>query len=80
DDVWYKFTATADKHMISLTDITSVGMDDSTDTYFQVFSGSCGSLTGILCSDYESAVVTALTAGETYYIRVYSFGGSSYSQ
>ncbi len=80
DDVWYKFTATADKHMISLTDITSVGMDDSTDTYFQVFSGSCGSLAGILCSDYESAVVTALTAGETYYIRVYSFGGSSYSQ
>lgn len=80
DDVWYKFTATATNHIISLSDITSVGLEDSTDTYFQVFSGSCGNLTSILCSDAVSGVVGSLTVGETYYIRVYSYGGASESQ
>lgn len=80
DDVWYKFTATATSHMISLSDIASAGFDDSTDTYFQVFSGSCGTMTSILCSDFDSGIADALTVGETYYIRVYSYGGPSESQ
>ncbi|WP_370897937.1 T9SS type A sorting domain-containing protein [Chryseobacterium gossypii] len=74
DDVWYKFVATSTTHQISLNNVVSIGstMDD-TDTYFQVFSGACGNLTSILCSDPPSAVINNLTVGDTYYIRVYSY-------
>jgi len=41
DDVWYKFVATSAAHKISLLNITG----SSTDMYFAVYSGSCGSLT-----------------------------------
>lgn len=80
DDVWYKFTATADAHVISLKDIVSVGTSSSTDTYFQVFSGTCGNLTNVLCSDPETSVVSGLTAGQMYYVRVYSYGGAGRAQ
>ena len=75
DDVWYKFTATASIHVISLRNIVSVGSENSTDMYFQVFSGACGNLTSIVCSDPEENIVRELTVGETYYIRVYSYYG-----
>ncbi|AZA79943.1 T9SS C-terminal target domain-containing protein [Chryseobacterium sp. G0186] len=81
DDVWYKFTATATSHVISLKNIVAVGTGStSTDTYFQVLSGACGGLTSILCSDPDSSVVAGLTAGETYYVRVYSYGGTGRAQ
>lgn len=76
DDVWFKFTATATTHKISLLNILSVGTTtDDTDTYFQVFSasGGCGALSSILCADPASGVVNGLTVGETYYVRVYSY-------
>lgn len=74
DDVWFKFTATATSHKISLLNIMSIGTTQGdTDTYFQVFSGGCGALSSILCSDPESGIVTGLTVGETYWIRVYSY-------
>ncbi|EJL69876.1 T9SS type A sorting domain-containing protein [Chryseobacterium populi] len=74
DDVWYKFVATATSHKISLTNIMSVGSTpDDEDTYFQVFSGACGTLSSILCSDADSSPVSGLTVGETYYVRVYSY-------
>ena len=74
DDVWFKFTATASSHVITLKDVQAAGTGTSTDTYFQVFSGMCGGLTNLLCSDPDTAIVSGLTAGETYYIRVYSYG------
>ena len=81
DDIWYKFTATATQHLISLNNITSVGTNTGdTDTYFQVFSGGCGSLLSILCSDADSSIVTGLTAGETYYVRVYSYSDTGSNQ
>ncbi|MFP3831794.1 T9SS type A sorting domain-containing protein [Chryseobacterium sp. SIMBA_028] len=81
DDVWYKFTATASSHVISLRNIVGVGTGStSTDTYFQVFSGSCGGLTSILCSDPDSSIASGLNAGETYYVRVYSYGGAGRAQ
>ncbi|WP_082140523.1 T9SS type A sorting domain-containing protein [Chryseobacterium sp. FH2] len=80
DDVWFKFVATATTHVISLSNIVSVGNNDSTDTYFQVLSGACGSLTSILCSDPESSLVSGLTVGDTYYVRVYSYSSGDYSQ
>ncbi len=80
DDVWYKFTATASTHLISLTNIVSTGSSSSTDTYFQILSGACGNLSDVLCSDPEMALVNGLTPGDTYYIRVYSYGGTGRSQ
>ncbi|WP_082504984.1 T9SS type A sorting domain-containing protein [Chryseobacterium sp. Leaf405] len=80
DDVWFKFVATAASHKISLLNIVSVGTEDDTDTYFQVFSGGCGALTSILCSDSDSSTLTGLTVGETYYVRVYSYYGAGSNQ
>ena len=80
DDVWFKFVATATVHKISLNNIQSVGTDLSDDIYFQVFSGSCGNLTSIVCSDPASSMVTGLTVGATYYIRVYSYDGAGSNQ
>lgn len=81
DDVWFKFVATATTHKISLLNITSVGSTaGDTDTYFQVFSGGCGALSSILCSDPSSGVVSGLTVGETYLLRVYSYYGAGSNQ
>jgi len=80
DDVWFKFVATATTHKISLLNIQSVGTSTSDDTYFQVFSGGCGALSSILCSDPPSGTVTGLTVGETYLVRVYSYYGSGNNQ
>ncbi|WP_147436456.1 T9SS type A sorting domain-containing protein [Chryseobacterium sp. 7] len=74
DDVWYKFTATAASHVIALSNITSTGTTTgTTDMYFQVLSGSCGTLTSVLCSDPETNIVTGLTPGQTYYVRAYTY-------
>lgn len=80
DDVWFKFVAAAASHKISLTNIASVGTGFSEDMYFQVFSGTCGSLTSILCSDPAAALISGLTVGATYYVRVYSYDGAGSNQ
>ncbi len=80
DDVWFKFTATATSHKISLNNVESIGTVDSDDIYFQVFSGSCGSLSSVLCSDPSASLVTGLTVGSTYYVRVYSYDGAGSNQ
>lgn len=80
DDVWFKFIATATSHKISLNNIVSIGTSNNDDIYFQVFSGTCGNLTSILCSDPTSSMVSGLTAGQTYYVRVYSYDGAGSNQ
>lgn len=81
DDVWFKFVATATTHKISLLNIQSVGSaTGDIDTYFQVFSGGCGALSSIYCSDPESGTVSGLTPGETYLVRVYSYYGTGSNQ
>ncbi|MCW3161186.1 T9SS type A sorting domain-containing protein [Chryseobacterium oryctis] len=77
DDVWYSFVATATSHQVSLNNVVSTGPTSATDAYFQVLSGACGSQASVLCSDPNSALVTGLTAGQTYYIRVFTFGEST---
>ena len=68
-DIWYKFTATATTMAIQLA--ATSGMNHG----FQVFSGGCNG-TEIHCTNAngasysESASVTALTIGQTYYVRV----------
>jgi hypothetical protein len=71
DDVWYSFVATGSTHDFTLT--TASGFD----AYMQLFSGTCASLTSIQCSDPNSFTNSALTAGTTYYLRVYSYNAGT---
>ncbi|MBY0486481.1 MAG: gliding motility-associated C-terminal domain-containing protein, partial [Flavobacteriaceae bacterium] len=64
DDVWYTFTATAATHIISFNNVTPA----NTALNYAIFQGTnCGSLTQVACNSGAG-----LTAGVTYYIRIYS--------
>lgn len=73
DDVWYKFTATAVSHSLAVTGSSNYS------PVFEVFSGSCGSLTSIDCNDNAStggtgsSHLSGLNIGSTYYVRVYHY-------
>ncbi len=77
DDVWYKFTATATSHVITVTGSANF------DAVVELFSGTCGSLTSLYCKDNtlngqsETIYATGLTIGTTYYIRVYHYYSGS---
>jgi hypothetical protein len=46
--------------------------------YHSVYSGSCGALSAALvCSDPNNSSVSGLTIGNTYFIRVYTYTGTS---
>ena len=76
DDVWYSFVATSTSHIVTATPNTI------SDIVLQVFSGSCGSLNSLGCTDAtistpETTTLTGLTPGNTYYVRIYSYGSGS---
>ncbi|RFS17093.1 3-coathanger stack domain-containing protein [Emticicia sp. C21] len=78
DDVWYKFTATATSHRVTVEGIA--GFNAAID----VRSGACNGITigcaaGISSGDRESVGLAGLTIGATYYIRVYSASAASYA-
>ncbi len=70
--VWYKFTPTN-----SGTYIFSTGIDTATtvfDTVMVLYSGSCGNLTELVCSDAGEArgsILRTLTGGTSYYIAIF---------
>ena len=75
-DVWYKFTAAAATHTITLT--PSSGLD----AVLSLYTACSGTQLG--CSDngggpggVEKIVKTGMTVGTTYYIRIYSYGSST---
>lgn len=71
DDVWFAFVATGNDHTIQV-----VG-DSLFDAVLQVYEGSCSGLNIVDCEDVtldgelEEAVLTGLTIGNTYYVRVF---------
>jgi hypothetical protein len=72
DDVWYSFTATATDHRVSLTNLVG----STTDMYMTFYDATagCGSLgASIACSDPQTANLTGLTIGTTYFVQVYSY-------
>ena len=74
DDVWFKFVATSTDAQVALSSIAAV-VGGSTDMYFQVLTGTCaGGFTAKLCSDPNTGIVGNLTVGQTYFIRVYTYG------
>lgn len=77
DDVWYKFVATATSHSINVT--PSAGYDP----VIEVFSGNCSALISLNCVDggltggAESMLLSGLTIGNTYYLRIYDYYAGS---
>ena len=76
DDVWYSFVATQPVHLLTETPVT-IG-----DAVMQAYSGSCASLSTIACinnatTGNETATLTGLTIGDTYYVRVHSFASGT---
>ena len=71
DDVWYSFVATSSTHTLALSNVAG----NNTDLYHSVYSGSCGSIGDpIICRDANSGALTGLTVGNTYFVRVYTWG------
>jgi len=68
-DVWYKFTAAS--NIATTITMSSLGAN-FTNSGIEILSGSCGSLTSIACNSGTAVTTPALTAGNTYYVRVYS--------
>ncbi len=64
DDIWFSFTATNAAARL-------VAGYHTADVVLELFSGSPGNLTSLLCSD-NVLVLPALTSGQTYYARLYS--------
>ncbi len=72
-DVWYKFVATSVHPVITLA---GTGANFPASSAMQILSGACGSLTSVACSSTGMLLPTGLTVGTTYYLRVYSTGGT----
>ncbi|NNK54151.1 MAG: hypothetical protein HKO97_06265, partial [Flavobacteriaceae bacterium] len=75
DDVWYNFVATSNNHTITVTPNTL------NDAVVELLSAPCNG-TSLFCADNTTGsapeVINAsgLTPGNTYYIRIYSWGGA----
>ena len=76
NSIWYKFVAVGTEARVT----TNGSIAPADDSLLGVYSGSCGSLTEIGCSEDEGdgllsdVTVGGLTPGETYYIALTSFG------
>ena len=74
DDVWYKFTA------LQAGSATFTLTSPAIDAVIIAYSGTCGTLTNISCADNggfgggEVLTLPGLTAGTTYFMRVYGYG------
>ncbi len=75
DDVWFRFTATNNIHIINLNSI--VGTPASVTLNHSVYSGTCDAPVLKYCSNQLESVATGLTPNEVYYIRVYSSGNTA---
>ncbi|MDB5193305.1 MAG: hypothetical protein JWQ96_2868 [Segetibacter sp.] len=81
DDVWFKFTATNASLVIKLFNKSGAGGTTNTDLVFQIFSGTCGSLTSLACTDTpDSTVVSGLVVGNEYFVRVYNYTAIGYTK
>ncbi len=76
DDVWFKFTATATSHYVTI-----LGVNYTTAPFninFLLYTGTCGNLTQFgTCFTATNNTATGLTIGQTYYIRAYSTGATA---
>ncbi len=77
DDVWYSFVATNSVQTITVDPSTNM------DAVVQLYSGTCASLTSLYCMDNgftngnEVINAVGLVSGNTYWVRVYDYYGST---
>lgn len=69
DDVWYSFVATSNSALITLGNIE--GSTD--DLVFELFEGDCDGPASLKAVNGEMGAFNELTAGNTYYVRVFSY-------
>lgn len=74
DDVWYSFVASSTSHLVRITNIEG---DEATDLAYEILSGACDENEIIKSSDANSGIITDLTVGTTYYVRVFSYGSDN---
>ena len=81
NDVWFSFVATNDSHIVSLLNVSAI-IGTSTDMGMGLYDGSngCSNLSLVQDSDPNSMIVTGLTVGTTYYLRVYGWNSSNDGQ
>ena len=68
-DVWYSFVAANSTNTVTLTGVTNISNPE-----IQLYSGSCGTLTSIQCSNSNSLSATGLITGSTYLVRISNVG------
>jgi hypothetical protein len=75
NDVWYSFVAGGPTYAITAA--------SAFDGVLEVFSGSCGSLSSLGCSDIagtngsETVALTGLVQGNTYYVRYFAYNAAA---
>jgi len=72
DDVWFSFVATQAEHRIEITNITG----SASDLYFSVWQSTCDVMVALSCCPNKKRLVTNLTVGNTYLIRVWTANSS----
>jgi hypothetical protein len=76
-DVWYKFVASGPGDSVIVSRLLTY------DPVLEVFSGTCAGLVSLGCSDQANAAAIekvapgTLVAGQTYYVRVYGWAGTT---
>jgi hypothetical protein len=72
-DLWYSFTATA-----STAAMVTQSLSPGGDVFTELFSGTCASLTSMVCTDEPQINYSGLSAGETYHVRIYPDGSNDH--
>lgn len=76
DDVWFSFVAPPSGSIsLALNNVAGT----TTDLFHSVWTGVCPALTLVAgsCSDPNNSTLLGLSPGVTYYVRVYSYGGTA---
>ncbi|MBX2973364.1 MAG: T9SS type A sorting domain-containing protein, partial [Flavobacteriales bacterium] len=77
DDVWFSFVATDAIHRVSLLNVS--GSTDMGHSIYRALPDPCAptGMTLVLTSDPNSSEPSGLIIGDTYYVRVYSWGAAA---
>jgi len=68
DDIWFVFTATSSNLLIELSNIYGTSMDVN----YSVYSGTCGNMVQLYCSNSNITSNSDYIVGQVYYLRVWS--------
>jgi gliding motility-associated-like protein len=73
DDVWFQFTALNEFQIIQISNIVGTGF---TNIDHALYEGTCDAPVELYCSAADASLTTSLTVGNTYYVRIFSAGGT----